>query len=268
MKKLLILLSIIFVTFGCSQNNTQENLEKEEVVLENEDNINQETIQEAPEPYTKAIEAINNKNWKLANKYLELVITDFPNSEYIYPAQILRGLFHLSNSFSAIDLLNSFPEPSSLYDENDIATMKGYLDLIEQIFAESDEQLVGIFTYLVENYQSDINYPDYFMEIKSIEPYNGYFYDLTFFKNVGYPVPNESEIQEFLNAKKEINIRYGLNDFTKKEDNLNYSLLFLFYNASLVLRENHQDLSIKLDNLILEITEDDPYNEYRISIEK
>lgn len=270
-------MTILFIALflvGCGETAINKKESEKNSEESSTDKIaDQEMInEEVPEPYEKAITAINNKNWELVNTYLDLVLTDFPDSEYIFPTQVLKGLMQLSEYLSAVDLLTILSEgadPSnSLYDEQDAATIKQHLDLIQEIFDKSLVEQEVAFTYLSQNFKSDKDYNDYFKDIKSLSPYNEHYDDLSFFQNVGYPIPTDNEVNSFLDAKFEINMLEGINLITNKDDQLNYNYLFLFYNAGITLAESNPQLSKEMFNIVLNITSEDTYNEFRISVEE
>ncbi|MGE7090528.1 hypothetical protein ACQKII_03535 [Lysinibacillus sp. NPDC048646] len=267
-------ITALFITIllaGCSDSTNGEKAVEKNIKEVTEENTAEQIKQEIPEPYTKAIIAINNKNWELANTYLDLVLSDYPDSEYLFPTQILKGSMQVSQfrgAFDLSDIIISGTDPnSSLYDADDKATISRHIDLINDIFDKSIVEQEATFTNIVQKFKVDKDYSEYY---KDIMPFSldAHYSNLSFFENVGYPIPSDSDIEEFLNTKYNINVSHMVNEITEKPEHTNYNYLLLFYNVGLQLNDNNPKLAKDLFNLILDITTDDIYNEYRISIEK
>ncbi len=45
-----------------------------------------------PEPYTKMLEQLNANDLDMAEKYADLVINDFKDSDYVYNANLLKSI--------------------------------------------------------------------------------------------------------------------------------------------------------------------------------
>ncbi|MFJ7887311.1 hypothetical protein ACIQYL_04420 [Lysinibacillus xylanilyticus] len=266
-------ITALFITIllvGCSNSSNGEKTEKNGKDDTEVNNIEQ-IKQDIPEPYKKAIIAINNKNWELANTYLDLVISDFQDSEYILPTQILKVSMQVSQfqgAYELTDIILGTDPNNSLYDEEDKAAISRHIKLIKDIFNNSLKEQEKTFTTIVQEFKADKDYSKYYKDIMPLSLDGHYSDNLSFFAEVGYPVPSDNEIDEFLNTKYDINLSHMVNEIIEKTENINFNYLLLFYNAGTQLNETNPKLAKDLFNLILNITSDDIYNEYRISVEK
>ncbi|MGE7694709.1 hypothetical protein ACQKNC_11400 [Lysinibacillus sp. NPDC094177] len=270
-------LFFILLLSGCSENKNENENENENKKKAIEENTTDQIKQEIPEPYTKAITAINNKNFTLANTYLDLVIKDFPDSEYILPSQILKGSMQISQYLVASDLLDIFTssaEPDSpLFDDEDRETLQSHLNTLQDIFDKFSEEQKTTFNYIAQTFDVKKDYSDYFKDIEGFLGDSEYPDTLSFFEEVGYPVPTNSEVREFTDTLYDLYvctvINKIINDGEKlNAEQLNYNYLFFFSNVGMTLKETNPEVANTLLNFILDITSDDPYNEYRISIEE
>lgn len=262
-------ISALFFTILLPGCNDSKNGEK---AIDKNKNTTEQIKQEIPEPYIKAITAINNKDWELANTYLDLVISDFPDSEYIFPTQTLKGSMQLSQYTGTLDLLrilnSGVDRKSSLHDEEDLTNLRHQLDLMKEFFGKSTAEQTATFKYVVQTFKTSKDYTEYYKDIKPVLADDAFSNNLSFFENVGYPVPTDSEIKKFTDTKYDNNISYILNEMTNKPEHLNYNYIPLFYNTGIALNEKEPKLAEDLFNLILDLTSQDTYNEYRISVEK
>lgn len=265
-------LLITILLSGCNNSKEEEKGVQENIEGAIKEKSSVQTKHEVPEPYIKAITAINNQNWKLANTYLDLVLSDFPKSEYVFPTQILKGSMKVSEYLGTRDLLSSLNKgiesESPFYTEEDIERLRNHINGMKDYLSKSHTEQDEIFKYIAKTFKTDKDYTKYYIDIKTFPEDNSYSNNLSFFEDVGYPLPTESEIEEFLDTKYSINVPTIFNQISYKPDQLNYNYLLLLYNAGMIAQEYNQTLSIDLFNLILDITSEDIYNEYRISVEK
>ncbi|MFJ7664199.1 hypothetical protein ACIQXW_17730 [Lysinibacillus sp. NPDC097162] len=269
-------LTLALFLAGCNSSEKEEKAleqNKEETIeAVTDEKAAEQIIQEIPEPYTKALIAINDQRWDLANTYLDLVISDFPDSEYILPTKIIQGGMQVNEYLGAVDLseilISGSDLDSPLYDTNDLETLRRHMELVKDILNKSLEEQEATFSYIVQTFKTDQDYSEHYKDINQFSMNENYFDDLSFFESVGYPVPTDAEIEKFLNAKYNFNVQFLLNGLTEKTEHLNYNYLLVFYNAGIILLENYPELSNDIFNLILDLTMNDPYNEFRISIEE
>src|SRR5699024_5276710 len=86
-----IFLSAI-ILFGCTNQTSEID---DSTANENEGSTalpsTQGKEQIIPEPYSKALLSIKSQNYEMAYNYLNLVLSDFPESDYALPAHLLKG---------------------------------------------------------------------------------------------------------------------------------------------------------------------------------
>lgn len=246
MKKLgivaILFLLISLTLLGCgkaekvSDNNTEKATQEK---VKQEDQI--------PEPYSKAISFINAGDFGMANTYLDLMLTDFPESEYIFPTYILKGSIEVSNYLVTIELLDIFYSVNDignpLHTEEDVASIKRHLDVIRSRLENYSEKSSKTFTYVKTEFKSNNTYNDYFKDIDIISNNSHSFDDLSFFKRVGTPVPSEFEINDYIENKFDIELRNTLDELSNKDNQENYNFLNLFVSAGITLKEDHPKLA-------------------------
>jgi len=256
---------------GCANNEVAESDIKDKTEEITEVDSNEESYDEIPEPYTKALSAFNNSDWDLASTYLDLVITDFPDSEYVFPNYTLKSIMKINEYRSVAELISilvsGVDNASSLYVEDDYLTIQRHVDLLKGIVDSTSVELEEIFTYILQNFDLHKGYSAYYHDLSPLTMKNNYN-DLSYFENVGYPVPTDLEVEKFLsNHYEAINIQM-INEFIEETDNINYQYLPIFFLGINALGENYIEISEELEQVVLSLTAQDRYNEYRVLIER
>src|SRR5690625_2779538 len=258
-----IFLTITIMLAGCANNEVAESDIKDKTEEITEVDSNEESYDEIPEPYTKALSAFNNSDWDLASTYLDLVITDFPDSEYVFPSYTLKSIMKINEYRSVSELtsilVNGVDNASSLYVEDDYLTIQRHIDLLIDNIDSTSGELEEIFTYILQNFDIHKDYSEYYHDLSMVTMKINYN-DLSFFESVGYPVPTDLEVEKFLsNHYEAINIQV-INEFIEEADHINYQYLPIFFLGVNALAENHSEISKELEQVILRLTEQGLYN--------
>lgn len=230
-----------------------------------------ETKEPEPEPYTKMIESINNEDLSLARKYANLVIQDFPDTDYVYNAYLVKNMILCSKlqlQYAKSDFLSAGVDNLNTYllKQSDIDTLEKYLEKTISRIDKLNKPFNKTLKYLLEHYDEDagkiqLNFPeqaegDLFYAETDLQP-------LSFFSSVGYPIPTETDMYGG-DTENTIKIfRYLRNGDSGDEA---FSYLRYFYITATVCVDD--DLVEKLCNQIIKMTEDDKYNEYRLNAEE
>lgn len=230
-----------------------------------------ETKEPEPEPYTKMIESINNEDLSLARKYANLVIQDFPDTDYVYNAYLIKNMILCSKlqlQYAKSDFLNAGVDNLNTYllKQSDIDTLGEYLEKTISRIDKLNKPFNKTLKYLLEHYDEDsgkiqLNFPeqaegDLFYAEKDLQP-------LSFFSSVGYPIPTETDMYG-ADTENTIKIfRQILNGNTGDEA---FSYTRYFYVTSTVCLD--ETLLKNVCNQIIKMTENDKYNEYRLKAEE
>lgn len=218
-----------------------------------------------PEPYTKMIENMKSNDLAMTEKYADLVIKDFSDSDYVYNAYLVKNMIisskiHLNNCKMNC-LSQGISNMGALNSKEDIDNVEKYLDDVAKNLEDLSNDYNTTTEYLLENYsKSDI------IKIEFPKAPSGMtqlgdndILELTFFASVGYPVPTEVEMNGN-DSNNVLKIFYYINNGFLQDKN--FSFIDYFYYISRVT--SNEDLVKKLLNKVIQLTEDDEYNEFRI----
>ena len=220
-----------------------------------------------PEPYKMAIQELKIQNLDKALRYLDLVIKDFPNNEeYVYRAHLLKTMIYTDYYSANIRIADALLEgvkdnPFLESDESkqildSTQAIIDEIDIYKQPFLESTMYIYGHYEkYKNIDFSLHYSYTD-----NSTEALNA----VDWFRKCGTPMPNEDQINiSILDARVYL---FGLSfDELIKNSKINYPAYF--YATGGVTSEWDMDLAKKIVQEIIEITEDDKYNKYRLDAE-
>ncbi|PKM75834.1 MAG: hypothetical protein CVU90_15670 [Firmicutes bacterium HGW-Firmicutes-15] len=220
-----------------------------------------------PEPYKMALQETQEQDYDKALRYLDLVIKDFPNNdEYIYRTYFLKSVInseYINCDFKITGaLLDGLKDNVFIkLDErkrilNDTQALLDEVKTFKTPFLEST-------TYILSNYDkfkktdfSIVNSHD----IKETSATRA----VDWFKDYKTPVPSNDELLVAKSDARKILIGSCL-DNVIQEQKINYPTYF--YMTSIIAYEWDKELSKKLLQKVIEITEDDKYNKYRLDAE-
>lgn len=225
-------------------------------------------VPEVPEPYLKSIEKINAGEIDMAKTYLDLTIKDFAGTEYANFANILK-VYILVSEYQGLNFFtDDFTEGASQYRDSGLANKEGLQklvdwteDYIEQLEAR-DAALTEATASLLQNYTSSkslllsetaISYPE-------IDPFGE---DLSFFKQVGYPLPTDVELENAIEHFEDTLFNLFSDQFFN-EGSVQFVELFFYLGNAI----GADELAIQCYNEVIKLTEDDPYNERRIKAQE
>ena len=265
-KRYALLISIIVMGLllsGCSSNGNQS--------INNNIIANQVEIEEVPEPYTRAILALNNQDWELANTYLALVLKDFPNSDYVLPTKILQNTMLISELMTSLKLSSYFTQANpntNLFDQTEVDLHSEYTFDIQETIIETEPQISALSKEIIAAFDLEKDYRPYFEELALI-PFKNYSdHALSFYQEVGYPLPTKAEVNEYKENKYEEYMLTFLNLYGEDKAKFNYHLLPLFMYIGNIYDSTDYILRSDANNMILKITAGDTYNETRVRINK
>lgn len=225
-------------------------------------------IPEVPEPYLKSIEKINAGEMDMAKTYLDLTIKDFAGTEYANFANILK-VYILVSEYQGLNFFtDDFTEGAAQYRDSGLANKEGMQklvdwteDYIEQLEARN-AALTAATTSLLQNYTSNkslllsetaISYPE-------IDPFGE---DLSFFKQVGYPLPTDVELENAIEHFEDTLFNLFSDQFFN-EGSVQFIELFFYLGNAI----GADELAIQCYNEVIKLTENDPYNERRIKAQE
>lgn len=258
------------------QTEKKDDTAKQETIVEAEKpdeagkDIPQVEKEKVPEPYAHALEKIKAADFKMAKKYLNLTVSDFPNSEYAYKANLIKSIISSGEVRSIISVLEdiyqgvgNFSGFNSTKDRNFI---KKKIDELESQMEEFRKEKVALLDTVYMNYKkSDVSTDFGEVKVEQETPIK----DIDFFKEVGYPVPKESEINEV--------IEYRMNYFIKSyfdsvfsNGNANYANFYFYaiFDLYTDVGKSEKDMYVNFLHEVMRLTENDKYNEKRIQVEE
>ncbi|CDX03330.1 Hypothetical protein DPCES_3444 [Desulfitobacterium hafniense] len=270
MKRLMIILLCIlsFIVSGCGSTTTSENTPKAGSI---ENTLKQEEPEKPviPEPYTAMIDQLKKGDLEMAEKYADLTIKDFPDSPYVYNSYlikngILSSKMRINNIIFACISDGIYQINSSLIEPNEIDHLEKQIDFITDRDEKFNTNIAESSNYLLTNYSEDLISGEF--EMESITPPEGLSYltdsdvhELQWFSEVGYPLPKDVDIEKTIKMYPKI-FYYDL--FV--DGKIEYPKYF--FDMGSAIRD--KSLAIEVFNKVLEITENDQYNEYRIKAEE
>lgn len=264
MKKWFSILVLVLLA-GCSND------EKPEEQKNFEEALKVETVAEV-EPYTKAVEAINREDWRLAKKYLQLTLQDFPDSNEAIAVNVLLAYHSLAVLTSHADVMkqltNGLAHQSNLIDDEEIKTLKNYSNQSAVTIEETKADFMNYVEAFLTHFDDTKGLSTYFNKFAFTTADFKRVSDFSFFEDVGVVVPNEYEIEKFIEENSREVMIAALIGLSSKYDGNHYELLrFLYQSGAFIFSENEQ-MANQLFDLVFKITENDPYNEYRILTEE
>lgn len=222
-----------------------------------------------PEPYTLALEKFNAGDLDMALKYTDFVINDFKDSPYIYNAQLIKSTILVSkltvNGIKVGYMLDGIDRMGTLNSKNDANMVKSYCDFIIAQGREYETSLKEPIRYVLANYDEvDIHKVKFPTPPPGLTaPSKSDFSGLSWFADVGYPIPKEDEIKG--NDKESVlKAFYWIVGSYSKTRSFTYP--DFFYNAHTKIED--KELQKDLLNKVLQLTESDKYNEIRIKAQE
>ncbi len=247
MRKILVTLFMFFLLPGCSSQITKAN----------------EVLPQKPEPYTKMIEQLDAQDLEMAQRYADLVIKDFADSEYVYNAYLVKNIVTASRwtveKIKYNYLVDGVYQMSSLNDQKDINQVKKYLLDIDNQMKDLATQFKTSCDYILNHSSKiDLKFPKAPQSLSN--PSDRDFQALSWFSKVGTPVPTETEMVQ---NEKENDLKafyYLTNGFLSAKE---FSYIDYYYKVS-DIPEDDDSFKKQLLNKVIELTENDKYNEYRL----
>lgn len=270
MKRLMIILLCMFpfIVGGCGSTTTSENPPK----ARNIENILKQEEPEKPvipEPYTAMIDQLKKGDLEMAEKYADLTIKDFPDSPYIYNSYlikngILSSQIRINNIIFACISEGINQISPSLIETNEIDHLKKQIDNITDRDEKLNTEITESINYLLTNYSEDIISGEF--EMEPITPPEGLSYltnsdvhELQWFSEVGYPLPKDVDIEKTTKMYPKI---FYYDHFV--DGKIEYPKYFFEMGSAI----RNKSLAIESLNKVLEITENNQYDEYRIKAEE
>ena len=223
-----------------------------------------------PEPYTKMMECVEKEDLEHAKEFADVVIQDFKESEYIDNAYLIKNMIFCSKLeleyFKSNYLLQGIENLStSLVEQSDIDDLKNYLQKSTEQTEMLSEPFCETLEYLLEHYEdADKVNLDFSEQAKgSTFQAENDLHPLAFFASVGYPVPTEAEMYD---DDKQNCIKMFRTIKNGEDGNTAFSYPRYFSIAAPMCAD--EDMIKKTCEKIVEITEDDKYNVYRLDAEK
>lgn len=254
---LLFCLAMLFLICGCGTGSERHNEVKNTIKL----NIG------PPKPYKLAIEELEAHNLDKGLRYLDLVIKDFPdNQEYVYRAYFLKTIIYtdyFTANLAVTDALLEGLRDNFFLESNE---KRQILDSIQIILVEVDtykKPFLESTLYVYKHYEKykdldfSLHYPrseDNTEAINAVE----------WFRKSGTPMPSDDQINSALRDARVYFLEVSLDGLIKK-NNVNYPAYF--YATGAVAMEWDEDLAKKLTQEIIDITNNDKYNKYRLDAE-
>lgn len=248
----LVLLILIFLISGCAQSiNEKEN--------------------EIPDPYKLALIDIKIQNYDSGYRYLELTINDFPNSNYVNNAYLLKSIIDRNRIYNNIvimeNLIYGMDNGLVFYKDNqnseEFKRWKNFIEELKNQIDDSKKRLLddiafintidGDTLFLFNDFTIDQLNHD------TSEPF-------AFFKKIGTPVPTDNEYDSEKQRYEKLLITISINEIIKDNqvDLTKYYFDLLTVAISLGLDNN---VIIQLADKILQLTENDKYNRMRLDTE-
>ena len=225
----------------------------------------QEAVKSVPEPYTKMIENMNINDLEMTEKYADLVIKDFADSDYVYNAYLVKNMI-IAGKMTLINCKISLigegiGQMGILNTASDIETVEQYLNNIKTDLENLEKDYELTSEYLLNNYsKSDlvkIDFPKAPSDMTVLREND--LQGLSWFAKIGTPVPTETDMNGD-DSTNELKVFFDLNNGFLQDKTFSY--VDYFYKISCA--GTNEDLAKKLLIKVIELTEDDQYNEFRI----
>ena len=218
-----------------------------------------------PEPYTLMLKQLEFNDLNMAQKYADLVISDFKDSDYVYNAELVKNIVNLSKMcvvrMKSNYIIAGSAKMGSLNSKDDIDKMQGYIKNLQGESELYEPIYNGTTQYLLDHFSDKDKVQ---LKLPTI-PSNMSFADyssLKFFSAVGYPIPTDSEMTT---GDKQNTLAWF---FLTTKDYTNGSKFYPDYFYYLSINTDDTAMKKKLLNKIIELTESDKYNEIRIKAQE
>ncbi|MNC27214.1 hypothetical protein D3C81_1016460 [compost metagenome] len=219
---------------------------------------------QTPEPLRLASEQLSKGDVDRTLTYLGLTISDFPGTDAEYIARLIESAIFLARSQSNAYILDSLTKGSK-NSSSSLLGAEGLQRQIDVLGAEIETSKKDVnalepkVTYILENYEKH--------ERLQVNPAFKYTLtasnkDLTFYENVGYPIPSDYEISEAKQYAFEYLLQDLLGKVIKDDGTVDYTNYFYFAGTKLSETKSGPDV---LDE-VLRLTESNKYDERRLSI--
>ncbi|MEK4349633.1 hypothetical protein MKX41_02220 [Paenibacillus sp. FSL R5-0475] len=222
-----------------------------------------------PEPLRLAADQLNLGNIDRAKTYLDLTISDFKGTDAAFTASVIKSTILASECQSYSYILNSLAKgidniASSLVEKDDIDRLQEVLtehhETEQELLKEFKESTVYILSGYKEHLEEELDGLKFKSAVTSPSK------DLSFFKDVGYPIPTDSEISDVRQYALEQLLYENLED-AYKDNTLNYINYFYLAGLNLIKLEESEYTKSVMDEVIT-LTENDKYNEKRIDVQE
>lgn len=264
-------LVVMLVLSGCTNHSEKSTSNQNNAVKVNATSSKEE---ELPKPYQLAIEQLNQGDLDHALQYLDLTIRDFKNSKYYYNANLIKSIIiraKLVSIDSIISILSNGVESNAkvLYTNNDVEKIRSYSTKLK---SEIDEVYPGFkdsIKYIYENYDTSKEQFTFNIKYPYSYDYNSSETSLDFFKNVGYPIPDENDIKTYEESDYKKTVSYLLSDIIQN-NKINYPKYFYYMGTGVYSNgedKNDKDFAKNLLNKVMVLTENDKYNKTRLDAE-
>lgn len=220
-----------------------------------------------PEPYTMAIQEIKEQNLDKALRYLDLVIKDFPdNEEYIYRAYFLKTIIYTDYYTADLALTDALLEGVKDNPFLESGEKQQILDSIQTILDQVDkykQPFLESTAYVYEHYEKYKNL-DFSLHYQRAESSTEAINAVEWFRKSGTPMPSDDQINSALHDARIYCLGVSLDELIKR-NNVNYPAYF--YATGGVANGWDKELAKKLAQKVIDITENDKYNKYRLDAE-
>lgn len=201
-----------------------------------------------------------------------MVISDFPDSEYVFSAYVLKGALHVSEFLSAAGLINIYSagleKSSDLLGQDDYILVDDQLNFISNTVDDSLVEIEDIFTNITERFDKTNNYREHYTDLAFVTFNESYRNDLSFFENVGYPIPTNSEVEEYIKERNDSYVVEFMLELSDKDAKPHHNYLPLFFLGAVALFEDNITIAEDISEIVMDVTGEDPYNEYRVRLEE
>jgi len=258
-KMLIIVLGLSMFLGGCSANTTNPVTPSKETIKVEE---------KIPESYTIMMKNLKEQNLNSTLDFANLTIKDFPDSPYTYNAHIIRSIILCGKIHPYINISiyinKGMGHMGAFIKDGDIEILEGYIAQIDKSNKSINIPLNESFNYILTNYNYEaksnkIDFPTSDIKMISKKDYNGF----SWFSDVGYPVPKQSDFDEIINNVSPKAFYLYMNN-VETSGEINYPKYFLIASYA----TSDKELEKRLLNKVIELTEEDKYNESRIEAEK
>ncbi|WP_217561847.1 hypothetical protein [Paenibacillus sp. GbtcB18] len=271
-KKVLLGASFLLLFAGCAgQTKEQEEKTAAATTAPNAETTPSTTVQqqeakpkeiEVPEPYSIALKKIEAGDLDTALTYLDFTIDDFKDSPYVYNAQLLKSVLHTGKASVALELGliigKGTEKGKTLYSSSDINRLKKKFDETKKEMTDQIDLLAEPAKYTLENYSAVRDQ----IQMKKITVKNlPSEINLDFYASVGYPIPTDAEFDAYIKNNYIREVSLNLNTIFQED-----KIIFpdYFYITGSQLYKQDKALTKQFFEKIIEITENDKYNEARI----